>query len=233
MKKMFAGICLILVLCPIVKYTLTFAAGPKDEMCVYVKTLGEAVSCSSAVYDKEVGLQESTDAGNILSDFIMSQQNHEKTVEMLAVVHKPEEKVNGLVTRYRQKLKLTKAEYEIMYRIVEAEAGGENISGRMLVANVIINRMKSKHFPDSVRGVVFAHSGRTYQFSPISDGRYYTVKISDITKKAVKRAVGGEDNSRGAEYFVCRSLADSGNVRWFDNCLEYLFSYGCHEFFKR
>ncbi len=233
MKKMIAGMCLILMLCPVVKYTFTFAAGRGSEMCVYVKTLGETVSCSSDAYDKEDVSQEDEDSGNVLSDSIMSQQNHEKTAEALAVVHEPDEKVNGLATRYRRGLKLTKAEYEIMYRIVEAEAGGENISGRMLVANVIINRIKSGNFPDTVKKVVFAHSGGTYQFSPISDGRYYTVKVSAVTKKAVKRAVNGEDNSRGAEYFVCRRLADSKNVRWFDNCLKYLFSYGCHEFFKK
>ncbi len=227
MKKLFAVLCLMLILCPAIKYTFAFAAGSSGELCVYVKTLGEVVSCSSVLYTG------SEDKENVTDNLIMSQQNHEKTVESSAVVHKAEEKVNGLVTKYRQKLNLTKSEYEILYRIVEAEAGGENISGRMLVANVIINRMKSRHFPNSIKGVVFAHSGRTYQFSPISDGRYYSVKISDITKKAVKRAVNGEDNSRGAEYFVCRSLADSDNVRWFDNCLEYLFSYGCHEFFKK
>lgn len=226
MKRLFAGMCALLILCPCVKYTFTFAAGSSNGLCVYVKTLGEVISCSSGVYGNASGVPYAADS------LIMSQQNYEKNVETSAVVHEAKEKVNGLVTRYRDGIKLTRSEYEIMYRIVEAEAGGENISGRMLVANVIINRMKSSHFPDSIRGVVFAHTGRRYQFSPISDGRYYTVKVSDITKKAVKRAVNGEDNSRGAEYFVCRSLADSDNVRWFENSLDYLFSYGCHEFYR-
>lgn len=148
-------------------------------------------------------------------------------------VYEPELYVNGLKTVFREKIKLSKKDKNIMYRIVEAEAGGEDLSGRMLVANVIINRMKSGYYPKSVKGVVFAHSGNVYQFSPISDGRYYTVNVSDTTKRAVNKALQGEDNSSGAEYFICRPLADKDNTRWFDTSLNYLFKYGCHEFFSR
>lgn len=117
---------------------------------------------------------------------------------------------------------------EILERIVEAEAGDQGIRGRRLVANVILNRVRSDQFPDTVRGVVFAHR----QFSPVSNGSYYRVKVSETTKKAVKQALDGMDDSRGALYFMWRSGSDSGNVSWFDRELTRLFQYGCHEFFK-
>ena len=120
----------------------------------------------------------------------------------------------------------------ILERIVEAEAGGENFTGRLLVANVVLNRVKNKEFPSTIKGVVFAHRGSHYQFSPISDGRYYTVKVSKGTKKAVQAALKGKDPSRGALYFMERASANSSNVRWFDRALTRLFRYGCHEFFK-
>lgn len=116
----------------------------------------------------------------------------------------------------------------ILERIVEAEAGDQNLKGRILVANVILNRVKSKQFPNTVKGVVFAHR----QFSPISNGSYYRVKVSPLTKKAVKKALKGTDYSKGALYFMCRSAADPDNVSWFDRDLKRLFSYGCHEFFR-
>lgn len=116
----------------------------------------------------------------------------------------------------------------ILERIVEAEAGDQNLKGRILVANVILNRVKSKQFPNTVKGVVFAHR----QFSPISNGSYYRVKVSALTKKAVKKALKGTDYSKGALYFMCRSAADPDNVSWFDRDLKRLFSYGCHEFFR-
>lgn len=117
---------------------------------------------------------------------------------------------------------------KILERIVEAEAGGESFKGKVLVANVILNRVKSKKFPNSIEGVVFSHK----QFSPISDGRYYTVHVSNDTKKAVEAALNGKDPSKGALYFMERSAASAGNVSWFDRALTRLFRCGCHEFFK-
>ena len=138
----------------------------------------------------------------------------------------------GLEVTYRDEIVACSKEKNILYRIVEAEAGGEDISGRILVAHVVINRMKSSEFPDTIQGVVFDHSGNTYQFSPIKDGRYYSVDVSKTTKKAVNKALDGFDNSSGATYFICRSLADPRGASWFDRALKYLFRYGCHEFFS-
>ena len=121
---------------------------------------------------------------------------------------------------------------QILERIVEAEAGGESFQGRLLVANVILNRVKSKSFPKTIKGVVFAHRGSRYQFSPIPDGRYYSVSVSKDTKSAVKAALRGKDPSKGALYFMERSSAARSNVSWFDRALTRLFRYGCHEFYK-
>ena len=46
-------------------------------------------------------------------------------------------------------------EYEILLKIVEAEAGGEDTTGRMLVANVVMNRVRSAGFPDTAAGHSF------------------------------------------------------------------------------
>lgn len=129
------------------------------------------------------------------------------------------------------KIKGTQAQ-TILERIVEAEAGGEDEKGRILVANVVLNRVINKQFPNSVKGVVFAHSGSRYQFSPVSNGSYYSVHVSKGTKKAVQAALEGEDPSKGALYFMERALADSGNVTWFDRCLTKVLRHGCHEFYK-
>lgn len=120
----------------------------------------------------------------------------------------------------------------ILERIVEAEAGGEDHKGKVLVANVVLNRVKSKSFPSTIKEVVFAHRGSTYQFSPIHDGRYYTVDVSQDTKDAVDDALNGVDHSQGALYFMERAYADADNASWFDRCLTRLFGYHCHEFYK-
>lgn len=135
------------------------------------------------------------------------------------------------IRKHCGKVKGTDAE-TILERIVEAEAGGEDRKGRVLVANVVLNRVMDKEFPDSIEAVVFQHSGKRYQFSPISNGAYYNVHVSKGTKKAVQAALEGEDPSQGALYFMERALAESGNVRWFDDALTKLQHHGCHEFYK-
>ncbi len=143
-----------------------------------------------------------------------------------------EKTIKDTAKKTKNKIKLSGEDTGVLQRIVEAEATGEDIKGKMLVANVILNRVKNKDFPDSVKAVVFQRSGSTYQFSPIKDGRYYSVKISESTKKAVNRVLQGEDYSQGALYFSARIRADKNSMSWFDRHLTYLFKYGGHEFFK-
>lgn len=120
---------------------------------------------------------------------------------------------------------------EALCRIVEAEAGSEDEDGKLLVANVVLNRVESDNFPDTVTEVVFQSEKGVSQFSPVSNGRYYQVTVSEETKAAVERALYGEDISEGALYFVARSYADSGKMNWFEANLKYLFNHGGHEFY--
>ncbi len=129
-------------------------------------------------------------------------------------------------------INLTEEDYDVLLRIVEAEAGGEDEDGKMLVANVILNRVNNEKFPDTVKEVVFQRENGTAQFSPISNGRYETVTISEETVKAVNKVLEGVDNSKGALYFVSRKAAEPEKMKWFDECLTFLFEHGGHEFFS-
>lgn len=129
------------------------------------------------------------------------------------------------------KYNLSEEELDALLRIVEAEAGGEDEEGKLLVANVVLNRVESDKFPDTVTEVVFQQENGVTQFSPVRNGRYWKVKISDETREAVQRALEGEDISQGALYFAARKYADSDKMKWFDENLNFLFAHGGHEFF--
>lgn len=126
---------------------------------------------------------------------------------------------------------LDEQDYETLLRIVEAEAGSEDETGKLLVANVVLNRVNSDDFPDTVTEVVYQREGGRAQFSPVGNGSIRQVTVSEETVAAVDRALMGEDVSQGALYFAARSAADPENMRWFDTHLTRLFSYGGHEFF--
>lgn len=119
-------------------------------------------------------------------------------------------------------------DYQVLLRIVQAEAGICDEKGKILVANVILNRVRSNEFPGTITDVVYEHS----QFSPVSDGSINRVKVTSQTIDCVNRALGGEDYSQGALYFMNRRGSRSRAVSWFDSHLTFLFRHENHEFFK-
>ncbi|MDF2886631.1 MAG: cell wall hydrolase SleB [Lacrimispora sp.] len=123
---------------------------------------------------------------------------------------------------------LSDEDYNVLLKIVQAEAGICDNEGKILVANVILNRVKSGKFPSTVKGVVYSPT----QFSPVSNGSINSVKVTNTTIECVNRALEGEDYSNGALYFMNRRGSRSGAISWFDSHLTYLFQHGNHEFFK-
>ncbi len=124
-------------------------------------------------------------------------------------------------------LDLDANDYHVLLKIVESESGCEDLTGRILVANVILNRVRSDLFPNTVTEVVYQKHRGVPQFSPTTDGRIEQVTVSADTVTAVDRALQGEDPSMGALYF--RSVhCDS---RWHDNHLVRILEHGNHIFY--
>ncbi len=122
-------------------------------------------------------------------------------------------------------------DYDALCRIVQAEAGGEDTQGKILVAEVVLNRVLSGNFASTVYDVVFERNGGRPQFSPTVDGRYYSVTVTSDTITAVEQALYGEDISQGALFFSARSKANPNDMAWFDRNLKWLFAHGGHEFY--
>lgn len=126
-------------------------------------------------------------------------------------------------------LELSDDEVAILERIVEAEATDGDIESKMHVAHVVLNRCLSSEFPNSVKGVVFQKK----QFSPISDGRYYKVVITDETREAVQNAIYSDDTTDGALYFANISLVKNTKTKGWFSTLNYLFTDTVgHSFYK-
>lgn len=118
-------------------------------------------------------------------------------------------------------------EYDILLHIVAAEARGCDRKGQILVANVILNRVKNDSFPDSIEEVVFQKN----QFSPVVYGTLWSTEVTDSVKEAVDCALAGEDYSQGALFFSARSRMKSEDMSWFDSNLQWLFEHDGHEFY--
>lgn len=104
-----------------------------------------------------------------------------------------------------------------LYRITEAEAGGESYTGKTAVAASILNRVNSPDWPNTIKATIFQvteYNGVSYhQYSPVLDKRIFSVTPSDETKKAAQAALNGEDPSQGAVVFYNPDKTDNKWVR--------------------
>jgi N-acetylmuramoyl-L-alanine amidase len=91
---------------------------------------------------------------------------------------------------------VTSEEQDLLARVVYAEANGEPMEGKVAVAAVIFNRVKSAKYPNSVWEVLHQEG----QFTPVQEGRVPT-KADASCVDAVKRALAGEDPTGGALFF--------------------------------
>ncbi len=112
-------------------------------------------------------------------------------------------------------------------RIIHAEARGESLLGEIAVGNVVLNRVRSKDYPNTIYGVVFDKKFGV-QFSPVQDGSIYNTP-SYTSFLAAKICLEGFDTSEGALFFLRPETSSSS---WIPNSRLYLFSIGKHDFYK-
>ncbi|WP_233711434.1 spore cortex-lytic enzyme [Lederbergia citrisecunda] len=92
----------------------------------------------------------------------------------------------------------------LMANAVHGEARGEPYEGQVAVAAVILNRVNSSTFPNTVAGVIFEPGA----FTAVSDGQIYLTP-NETSKRAVLDAINGWDPSTGALYYFNPNTATS------------------------
>ena len=119
----------------------------------------------------------------------------------------------------------TKEEAQMLVTLAMAEAEGEDTVGKALVILVVLNRVESDSFPDSIEEVIFQEN----QFSPAKPGhRYYTVAPNADCWAALEMVESGWDESQGALYFERKTEKET----WHSKNLIELYSRGKHTFYK-
>ena len=90
----------------------------------------------------------------------------------------------------------------LLARVVYGEARGEPYTGQVAVAAVVLNRVKSSKFPNSISGVVY----KSGAFDAVADGQI-NMTPDTTAKKAAQDALNGWDPSYGAIYYFNPSTA--------------------------
>lgn len=90
----------------------------------------------------------------------------------------------------------SQSDYQLLARIISAEARGEDYIGQVAVGAVVLNRVAHPSFPDTVAGVVYQPGA----FTAITDGQI-NQPIAESCYQAAQDALGGWDPSGGAIYY--------------------------------
>ena len=111
-------------------------------------------------------------------------------------------------------------------RIIYAESGGEPLKGKIAVGNVILNRVRSSAYPNTIYGVIF---DKRYgvQFSPVSNGTIYNTPNAESVI-AAKICLEGYSVSDEIIYFVNPKKAPSS---WVSKNRPYFGTIGNHAFY--
>lgn len=96
------------------------------------------------------------------------------------------------------------SDYDLLARIISAEARGESYLGQVAVGAVILNRIEHPSFPDTLSGVIYQKGA----FSCLNDGQFYE-SVADSAYSAARDAINGLDPSGGAIYYYNPSTATS------------------------
>ena len=155
---------------------------------------------------------------------------------IISETKQPEPEVVEIVGEIKQNVTYgqnwSEKDKEQLAKIAMAEAEGCDLKTKVLVILVILNRVQSQNFPDSISEVIFEKSGNVYQFSPcIPGGRYYTTSPNSDCYEAVEVVANMDkesDYSQGALYFECCENPDN----WHSKNLEYLYQRDGVRFYK-
>ncbi|WP_042148825.1 cell wall hydrolase [Paucisalibacillus sp. EB02] len=122
---------------------------------------------------------------------------------------------------------VSKADKELMAKLVHAEAKGEPYAGKVAVATVILNRVDHKEFPNTIKSVIYEKSGGYYAFTPVQNGEInggYTAE----DMKAVNESIAFRGQGSGSIYFYNPKTASSSWI----TTREVTVTIGNHRFAK-
>lgn len=108
-------------------------------------------------------------------------------------------------------------------RVISAESRGEPLTGQIAVGNVVLNRLESSIFPNTLYGVIFQPG----QFEPVENGTIYDEPYH-LSIIAAKLCLEGAQVIGDCMYFFAPALSPG---TWIVNNRTYYATIGCHRFY--
>ena len=134
---------------------------------------------------------------------------------------------NPVTVRETEEESWTEEDLYWLSRIISAESQGECLAGQIAVGNVVLNRVASDAFPDTIKEVIFDVQG-CVQFEPVENLTVYN-DPTEMSVLAARMVLAGANTVGESLYFFAPALSDG---LWIRTNRPYYMTMGCLMFFQ-
>lgn len=153
------------------------------------------------VDDEWISVDYEGETGYVSAEYVDVDFHIDEGETLAAIREREEAERQAKLTANRGAVVVGGDDTRLLAALIQCEAGSETYNGKLAVGAVVMNRVRSGAYPNTISGVIFA-SG---QFTPALNGKvarvYTNGSISDGCYDAARAAINGETNVGGATHF--------------------------------
>lgn len=146
----------------------------KEENVEETKSLSEEKEFEAELETENKEEFKAEEDENPLSDTeneeVVAKRKNNKKIAKKAVKTVKVDKVTKVDKKTKDVIKYTDEEFKILVCVTFLEAGNQSYKGKLTTANAIINRVLSKKFPNTIKGVIYQKYAGRYQFALCAPG---------------------------------------------------------------
>ena len=158
----------------VVKAEETVTTGSAIDTKTKEESIGETENLTEekdvdeeAKEEEEIEVEEDeTPLGKAEGEVVSNKKNDKKSVKKADKV----DKIAKTIQKVKDVIKYTDEEFKILVCVTFLEAGNQSYKGKLATANAVINRVLSKKFPNSIKGVIYQKYAGRYQFALCAPG---------------------------------------------------------------
>ncbi len=172
-----------------------------DAEVIGLMTQDDELYIIEVLDDNWISVEYDDDVGYVSSEFVNIDFHIDEGETLAAIAKREEEERKAKLTANQGAVVVGGDDTKLLAALIYCEAGNESYNGQLAVGAVVMNRVRSGAYPNTISGVIYA-SG---QFPPALNGkvaRAYTNNVmSQSCYQAAQAAINGETNVGGATHF--------------------------------